>query len=80
MKTARMICAECDLGPCRNEMIGKPCGYNHGLMVLKDEDLKELREAIEGCRAAILAEINPLVKPFLVWFEKQLENKLRMMK
>jgi len=75
MKITRMICDECGLGPCRNEMIGNPCRYNQGRIKLKDEDFEKLGKAIQGLREAILAEISPIVKPFLMWFEKQLEKK-----
>jgi len=71
-----MICTECDLGPCRNKMIGRTCGCNQNRINMKDEDLEKLAKAIQGLREAILAEISPIVKPFLLWFEKQLEKKL----
>ena len=70
-----LICAECNFGPCRNKMIGKTDGCNQCCIRLKDEDLDKLAKAIEGLREAILAEISPIVKPFLMWFEKQLEKK-----
>jgi len=66
----KIICNGCNLGPCRNERIGKKCGCNPDIIKLKYEDIENFAKDIRALREAIFAEISPVVIPIMDWLEK----------